>query len=138
MNDGNIGDDNEETLGPNGRAMENDGWGKIGNINGSTRTIKTKGSWAYTRCTLSCDNPTDPLRIEVPSLEVLTAKQVAAHISEEDILKLAPLHVNLIRMAGTKRKQDKGKGEWSPTPTQTQKKAKKNEQDTSEGCGEIK
>ena len=63
--------------------------------------------------TLSCNNPTDPPRIELPSLVVLATKQVAVYISEEVILKLAPLHANLICGTGIKRKEDKGKGEWS-------------------------
>ena len=52
----------------------------------------------------------DPPRMEVRSLTVLAAEQVAAHIPEEDILKLAPLHVNLIRVTGIKWKEKKGKG----------------------------
>ena len=74
MNEDNIDDDNEETLGTDGRAMEDDGWGKIGNNNGSTKAVKTKGSWAYARRTLSCDNPTNPPTIKVPFLTSLAAK----------------------------------------------------------------
>ena len=68
--------------------------------------------------TLSRDNPTDPPRIEVPSLVVLAAKQVAAHILDQENLKLAPLHANLIHGMGIKREKEKGKSEWSPTPVQ--------------------
>ena len=39
------------------------------------------------------------------------AKQVAAHLTEEDVMKFAPLYVHLIcNMGINKRKQDKGKG----------------------------
>ena len=110
MNEDNIDDDNEETLAPDQRAMEDDGWGKIHNINGSTRAIKTKGSWAYARRTLSCDNPTGPPTIKVPSLTVLAAEQVAKHISGTDILKLAPIHAELIQGTGIKRKTPRGGG----------------------------
>ena len=80
--------------------------------------FKTNGSWAYTRRTLSCDNPMDPPTTEIPSLVVLATEQVVAHISGEVVLKIAPLHENLIHSMGTKRKEDKEKGEGSPTPTQ--------------------
>ena len=104
-----------------------EGWGRLRGNNSSYGPFRTKGSWAYVRRTLSCNVPSvDPPRTEVRSLAVLAAEQVAAHMSEEDVLKLAPLHVYLIRSTGIKRKQDKGKGERVPTPTQTQKKAKKN------------
>ena len=86
MNEGNIDDDNEETLGPDRRAPEDDVWGKIRNNNGSTREITTKGLWAYARRTLSCNNPTDPPTIKVPSLTALVAEQVAKHISGSDFL----------------------------------------------------
>ena len=45
--------------------------------------------------------------MELRSLAVLAEEQVAAHIPEEDILKLVPLHVNLIH-TGIKQKEDKG------------------------------
>ena len=77
--------------------------------------------------------------MEIRSLAVLAAEQVAAHISEEDILKLAPLHVNLIRGMRIKRKKDKGKGKWSPTAAQPKKKkTRKNEQDLLENSGGIR
>ena len=126
-NEGNIDDDNEETLGPDRRAQEDDGWGKIRNNNGSTKAIKTKGSWAYARRTLSCDNPsTDPPTIKVPSLTVLAAEQVANHISGTDILQLAPIHAELIQGTGIKMKTARGEGEWSPTHVE-QKKEKASE-----------
>ena len=63
---------------------------------------------------------------------------MATHISEEDILKLAPLHVNLIHDTGIKRKEDKGKIEWSPTPAQLKKKkARKNKQNQLEKSGDV-
>ena len=60
----------------------------------------------------------DPPRIEVHSLVVLVAEQVAAHIPEKRHLKLSPLYVGLIRVTGIKRKENVRKGEWSPTPAQ--------------------
>ena len=66
--------------------------------------------------------------MEIPPLAVLAAEQVKAHMSEEVVLKIAPLHGNLIRSMGMKRKEDKEKGKGSPTPTQPKKKkARKNE-----------
>ena len=60
-------------------------------------------------------HPKDVPRIRstppIPSLAVLLAKQVAAHLTEEDVMKFAPLYVHLIcNMGINKRKQDKGKG----------------------------
>ena len=60
--------------------------------------------------------------MEIRSLAVLAAEQAATHIPEEEILKLAPLHVNLICVTGIKRKENKGTGELSPTPAQMKKK----------------
>ena len=78
--------------------------------------------------THSCSAPiVDPLRAEVCSLVVLAAEQVAAHLPVEDSLKLAPLHMHLIRGTGIKRKPDTGKDEQLPTPSQEQKKTKKTE-----------
>ena len=74
----------------------NEGLGWVRSTDCSTKPFKTKGSWAYAQRTLSYDNPMDPPTIEVSSLAVLVDEQVAAHISEEEILKLAPLHANLI------------------------------------------
>ena len=42
MNEGNINDDDEETLEPDRRGAEDGGWGKIRSNNGSTRVMKTK------------------------------------------------------------------------------------------------
>ena len=109
---------NEEKWRRHQSAPVDDGWGWIRSTNGSGKPLKTKGSSSYTRRTLSCDNPTDPPRIEVPSLVVLAAKQVAAHTLDQENLKLAPLHANLIHGMGIKREREKGKSEWSPTPVQ--------------------
>ena len=106
MNEGNINADDEETLEPNGRGVEDGGWGRIRSNNGSTRAIKTKGSWAFARRTLATDPPT----IKLPSLAVLAAEQVAKVISDKDMLQLAPIHAELIRRTGIKRKKEKGEG----------------------------
>ena len=63
---------------------------------------------------------------------------MAEHVSEEDILKLAPLHANLIRDTGIKGKEDEGTGERSPTPTQLKKKkAREKEQNRLEKSGGV-
>jgi hypothetical protein len=110
MNEGNIDADNEETLEPDRRGAEDGGWGRIRSNNGSTRAMKTKGSWAFARRTLSCENPTDPPTIKVTSLTVLAAKQVATIISDKDMRQLAPIHAELIRKTGIKRKREKEEG----------------------------
>ena len=110
MNEGNIDADNEETLEPDRRGAEDGGWGRIRSNNGSTREMKTKGSWAFARRTLSCKYPTDPPIIKVTSLTVLSAKQVAKIISDKDMRQLAPIHAELIRKTGIKRKREKGEG----------------------------
>ena len=122
MNEGNIDDDNEETLEPNRMTAEDGGWGRICSNNGSTRAMKMKGSWAYVRCTLSCENPTNTPTIKVPSLKVLAAEQVAKNISEKDMLQLAPILAELIQKTGIKRKKAKGEGGWSPTHIEQKKK----------------
>ena len=55
----------------------------------------------------------------------MVAEQVAAHISEEDIFKLAPIHAEMIRVTGIKRREIKEKGESSPTTPLLLKKMKK-------------
>ena len=121
MNVDNINNDNEGRWGHDQSFPVDEGWGCLRGSGSSTRPFKTKGSWAYARRALSCNVPSvDPPRTEVRSLAVLAAEQVAAHMSEEDVLKLAPLHVNLICSTRMKwKQQDRGKGEWSPTPAQT-------------------
>ena len=57
--------------------------------------------------------------MEVRPLAVLVAEQVATHTPEEEVMKLAKNHVNLINSTGEKRKEDKGKDATLPTPTQT-------------------
>ena len=69
-----------------------DGWGRLRGTTSAARPFKTKGSWAYARITPSCNNPlVDPPRMEVRSLVVLVAKQVAANMPEKDTLKHASL-----------------------------------------------
>ena len=53
---------------------------------------------------------------------VLAVEQVANHISDKDILQLAPLHARLLQGTGIKRKKDKGEGERSPTRVEHKKK----------------
>ena len=122
MNEGNINADDEETLEPNGRGADNGGWGRIRTNNGSTRAIKTKGSWAFARRTLSCETATNPPTIKLPSLTVLADEQVAKVISDKDMLQLAPIHAELIRRTGIKRKNEKGEGGSSPTEVGKKKK----------------
>ena len=74
MNEGNINADDEETLEADRRMAEDGGWGRIRSNNGSTRAMKTKGSWEFARRTLSCENPTDPPTIKLPSLTGLAAE----------------------------------------------------------------
>ena len=57
--------------------------------------------------------------MEVRPLAVLVAEQVATHTPEEEVMKLAKNHMNLINGTGEKRKEDKGKDATPPTPTQT-------------------
>ena len=68
----------------------------------------------------------------------MAAKHVAADMSEDEVMKLAPHHVDLIYSTGIKQKKDKGVNARSPAPTHTQKKACANKQDTVEGSGAIK
>ena len=122
MNEGNINADDEETLESNRRMAEDGGWGRIRSNNGSTRAMKTKGSWAFARRTLSCNTATDPPAIKLPSLTVLAAEQVAKIISDKDMLQLAPIHAELIRKTGIKRKTEKERGVCSPTEVEKRKK----------------
>ena len=63
------------------------------------------------------------MRRPIPSLVMLSVNQVA-HLMNEDVMKFAPLHVNLIPNMGiNKRKQDKGSGVKPPPLIHTQKKA---------------
>ena len=125
MNEGNINADDEETLEPNGRGADDGGWGRIRSNNGSTRAMKTKGSWAFARRTLGGETATNPPTIKLPSLTVLAAEQVAKVISDKDMLQLAPIHAELIRKTGIKRKKEKGKGRGGSSPTEVEKKKKK-------------
>lgn len=129
MNEGNTNADNEETLEPNGRGADDGGWGRIRPNNGSTRAIKTKGSWAFARRTLSGETTTNlvagqrsPSTIKVPSLTVLAAEQVAKVISDKEMLQLAPIHTELIRRTGIKRKNEKAEGGASPKEGEKKKK----------------
>ena len=59
---------------------------------------------------------------------MLAAEQVAKIISDKDMLQLAPIHTELIRKTGIKRKKEK---EWGVCPpTEVEKRKKK--------AGEIK
>ena len=139
MNEENINADDEETAESNRRMAEDGGWGRIRSNNGSTRTMKTKGSWAFARRTISCNSAPDPPAttepdppaIRLPSLTVLAAEQVAKIISDKDMLQLAPIHAELIRKTGIKRKTEKESGVCSPTEVEKRKKKNgesKNEQ----------
>ena len=59
-------------------------------------------------------------------MAVLVARQVTSHTPEDEVMKLAPHHAELMNSTGIKRKKDKGMGARLPTPTQTQKKARTN------------
>ena len=66
------------------------------------------------------------VRHPIPSLQVLSANK-ATHLKEEDAMKFAPLHVDLIRNTGINtQKQNKWKGEKPPPLIHAQKKAKGN------------
>ena len=122
MNEGNINADDEETLEANRRMAEDGGWGRIRINNGSTKAMKTKGSWTFAGRTLSCENATDPPAIKLPSLTMLAAEQVAKIISDKDMLQLAPIHAEMIRKTGIKRKKEKEEGGCSPTEVEKRKK----------------
>ena len=113
MNEGNTKADDEETLEPNARGADDGGWGRIRPNNGSTRAIKTKGSWAFARRTLS----------DKTTLTVLAAEQVAKVISDKEMLELAPIHTELIRRTGIKRKNEET--EEGASPKEGEKKKKK-------------
>ena len=117
--------------GHNWSATVDDDWGRIYGADSSTRPFKTKGLWDFARRTLSCLKPPQrtgatvsiqrifcgwEVRRPTPYLAVLLAKQMAAHLTEEDVTKSAPLHVHLIHNMGiNKQKQEKGVGETSTT-----------------------
>ena len=123
MNEGNINADDGETLEPDRMAAEDGRWGRIRSNNGSTRAMKTKGSWAFARRTLSCETATNPPTIKLPSLTVLAAEQVAKVISDKEMLQLAPIHTELIRRTGIKRKNEEI--EEGASPKEGEKKKKK-------------
>ena len=52
----------------------------------------------------------------------MLAKQVAVHMAEEDVIKVAPFHADFIQNMGiNKYKQDRGKGEKPPPLIHAQK-----------------
>ena len=67
------------------------------------------------------------MRMEVRPLSVLTTEQVAAHMTEDEVMQLAQDHVDLINITGIKWKENKRKGVTLSTPIQTQKKARTNQ-----------
>ena len=121
-------------------APEDDGWGWIRSANSLSPPFKTKGSWNFARRTLSYTKPAPrieaavstqriycgcDLSCPISSLVVLSAKQVSAHLTEEDAMKFTSLHVHLIRnMGANKMKKDKEMGTKSPHPISPQKKGK--------------
>ena len=117
---------------------EDDRWGRLCGAASTSQLLKTKGLWAYPRCTLNYNKPVDPPRMKVRPLAVLAAEQVATHMPEDKVTKPAQDHVDLINIAGIKQKKNKGKRAMPPTLTQTQKKARTNQQDTVEGSGAIR
>ena len=63
-----------------------------------------------------------------PFFDGVVSQPDCTFLTEEDVMKFAQLHLNLIRnMAINKRKQDKRKGEKPPPLVRAQKKAKGNE-----------
>ena len=81
MNENGPINDRKETRGSDQISPVDKGWGYLRGTNSSTRPMKTKGSWTFARRTLSCNNPMDQTRKEIPSLSVMASEQVAAHIS---------------------------------------------------------
>ena len=67
------------------------------------------------------EKATDPPTIKLPSLTVLVAEQVATIILDKDMQQLAPIHAELIRKTGIKRKREKGEGGASPTKVEKEK-----------------
>ena len=60
----------------------------------------------------------------IPILAVVSANQ-ATHLTEEGVMIIAPLHVDLIPNMGiNKRKQDKGSGKKPAPPIRAQKNVK--------------
>jgi hypothetical protein len=87
-------------------AGNDDGWGRNRGEDSTTRLIKTKGSWAYARRTLSCNTPVDSVEalvVPVLPLAEMAAGKVAEYYSEEETRKLAPDFVELIQKTGIKR-----------------------------------
>ena len=104
---------------PQGRTEEkvDDGWERIRGEDNMARPFKTKGSWEFTRQTLSCSNPVDPLR---PLVE-MAAEKMTEYLPPEEDGKLAPDYVVLINKIGIKRRNTKGLDVPNPSG-QTQKK----------------
>ena len=91
-------------------ARIDDGWGRERGEN-SMAPFKTKGSWEFVRRTLSCNTPVDlvyPLVDPLRPLAKMAAEKVVEHYSDEEISKLAPDFVTLIKKTGVKRSQPKG------------------------------
>ena len=117
-------------------------WGRICGEDSLAHPFKTKRSWEFSWRTLSCSThidkciPTSRLgsvvliqrifqgwwvRCPILLLSVLAAWQ-AAHLKEEDAIRTAPHHVDLIpNMGRNKLKQDKGSGGRPAPPIHTQK-----------------
>ena len=83
MHENGLINDREETRGSDWISPVDEGWGHFRGTDSYTRPLKTKGSWTFAHHTLSCNNPMDQTRKKIPSLAVMAAEQVAAHISEE-------------------------------------------------------
>ena len=91
-------------------AGNDDGWGRNRGEDSTHRPIKTKGSWAYARRTLSCRTPVDSVEalvVPVRPLAEMAAGMVAEYYSEEETRKLAPDFVELIQKTGIKRSSSK-------------------------------
>ena len=92
-------------------ARIDEGWGRIRGEDSTARPFKTKGSWEFARRTLSCNTPVDSVESLVDPLRPLaemTAEKMAEYYSDEEISKLAPDFVALIKKTGIKRSQSKG------------------------------
>ena len=91
-------------------AGNDDGWGRNRGEDSTHRPIKTKGSWAYARRTLSSRTPVDSVEalvVPVRPLAEMAAGMVAEYYSEEETRKLAPDFVELIQKTGIKRSSSK-------------------------------
>ena len=92
-------------------ARIDDEWGRKRGEDSTARPFKTKGLWEFARRTLSCNTPVDsvyPLVDPLQPLAEMAAEKVAEHYSDEEISKLAPDFVTLIKKTGVKRSQSKG------------------------------